>query len=136
MANVIVDIATGRVLGFGHADLSSVLRPGQRQLLLQDGEQPPDGVPMRHLRISGGRFVRGNPAQRDAADVADESERRARAEGAVQLQRVVNNPGQLPLPPPRNGLMVMVRDGGAGVPALAVSTNTQWAIFDAQRMIG
>ena len=87
------------------------------------------GTVKRHYKVVGGIAVIMTPAEQAVVDAATAAAEQAAATGAVRIDRVVSNPGQLPIPPPRAGLLVGVANTGGGVPGLAMSTGTGWAIF-------
>lgn len=95
----------------------------------------PAGVPLRHVKVVAGAFAEMTAPEKAAVDAAQAAADQAVAAGAVTIERIVANTGLLPLPPPRPGLVVVVTDGGAGVPAIAVSGPAQWAIFDSDRIV-
>ncbi len=90
------------------------------------------GTVQRHYTVDGaGVAVLMGAAQQAIVDAATAAEQQADATGALLIQRVVANPSQLPIPPPRAGLLVGVINTGGGVPGLAMSTGVGWAIFPA-----
>jgi len=136
MPNAIVVDATGEVRAFGYVDFTEVLEAGQSQVVLADGAAPPSSTPLHHLKVVGGLLVEASAAEKAAADIVNTARAEDAAQGAVRIDLVVNNTARLPLPPPATGLLVGVRDGGAGVPALAISANNRWFIFDSDRQVG
>lgn len=87
------------------------------------------GVPRWHHKVNAGLVVVMTAPERAVVDAAMAAKAQAEAAGAVRIERVVSNPGELPVPPPRAGLLVGVANTGGGVPGLAMSTGTGWAIF-------
>ena len=136
--NAVTSTITGAVKRWGDLDFSSTIGANEVQVSLRDGAVPhPESEPLHHFTVTrGGAFAKLSAPQRQAADAELAAEQQAAAVGAKQIGRVVGSPGDLPLPPPAAGLLVGLVDGGGGIPAIALSEATRWAIFDADRFHG
>ena len=87
-----------------------------------------DGELKRHHKVVAGAVVLMDAAEKAVVDTATDTKEQAAATGATVLGRTVQGPGALPVPPPRPGLLVAVRNIG-GSPGLALSTQTGWVLF-------
>ncbi len=132
MRNAVTDTALGYVKRWSNTDFAtdgSFDAATETQVSLNDGTVPVVGITLFHNKVVSGAFASQSPAEEAATDAARAAEAQSEATGAVRIERVVANPGQLPVPPPQGGLLVGVVNTGGGVPGLALSTGTGWAIF-------
>jgi hypothetical protein len=130
--NARVHASLGYIASYGFVDFTGELGADFVQVGLQPDTQPPDGVPLRHVKLDGnpGIFTEMTAAEKAAVDASPPFAARLASKTANVLRRVVPNLAALPNPPPAPGLLVAVRDAG-GAPALAVSGPSNWAIFRA-----
>ncbi len=139
MYTAVIKSSTRQVLRHGYTDhvaSGDIDLATEEQAEVTGQPIPLQGIPIEHQTIVAGQFSELTAPQKTAVQVARDIEDEASARGAVSVKRVVADTTKLPLPPPEVGLLVGVVDGGGGVPALAISSATKWAIFDSDRMIG
>lgn len=128
-SDAISDDATGSVLAWGYADLSSQLQAGQTLAAIPDGVTPLDNVELYYQLWSGAAFVEMTAPQKSAVDNARRAQERATAARGVRGIETYPTAAELPLPPPDADILVVVQDAGAGEPALALSTVDRWYLF-------
>ena len=87
-----------------------------------------DGEPVHHHKVVSGAVVLMNTGEQTAADAVTNAKDQTAAQGALIIGRTVGSVSNLPVPPPRPGLLVAVRNIG-GSPGLALSTNAGWVLF-------
>lgn len=132
--NAVISDATLRVKFWGDQDFSGFIVAGETQLPLNPGAVPLEGELLAHQTVGvAGDFVLLSPAEQTAADAEVAAEEQALVKGAAIVGRTVADASELPVPPPMRGLFVGMADGGLGVPALAISGNANWFIFDRDR---
>lgn len=137
MRKAVINTATGAVIRYGYCDFStdgSFDGATQTQVdLNEDSNRIPD-IPIYHNKIVAGGFAEMSQAEKDAVDAAREATATANLDGSVKLDRVVNSTGDLPLPPPKAGLMVgVVQRGQIG---LAISGPDRWFLIAVDAVVG
>lgn len=136
--NAVTSLATGRVVKWGDLDFLAAgeVGAGTQQVPVNDEAIPPAGVPLQNVKVVGLDFQPMTAPEAAAADAEVAQIEEAETRGAAIVQRTVNDSTELPLPPPGQGRLVGMADGGAGVAALAISGNARWFIFDSDRIVG
>lgn len=132
-ANAVVNTALGFVLRCGECDFTA--GTGETVEALTSLARPAN-VPLYHLGVTAGELVELGAAEKAAVDAYLLAEGNAECWGVCALARVYSNAAALPLPPPKSGLVVGLDDSGSGQPGLALSTATQWAVFQPAAMVG
>ena len=130
----VTDPTTGRVKRWGDTDFTAQLN-GDVQTVIGDDDRPDPALPLHHQKIAAGTFAPMTAPERAASDAQLAALDAAQLPDAARIERAVLNTGALPLPPPRAGLLVAVRNVGGGTPGLAYSTATGWVIFTASSVV-
>lgn len=133
MPSVVIDDSSGEVLRYSSSVDLATGGVGETLVELEVGARPLSG-PLARQRVSGKRLRRATDDEVRTAEAAALDRKLRRGEGAVQISMVVDAPADL-RPPPRRGLMAIVRDGGSGRPSLAISTATRWGLIDVDRVV-
>ncbi len=124
----------GSVLRWGEAAFSDSAGAGETDQILPTADvtdrQLLDTAKPRYCKVVAGRIAEMDAAEKAAVDAAATSDAQQKATGAVRIQLTVTAPANLPVPPPRAGLLVAVLNVG-GNPGLALSTPTGWVVFQA-----
>jgi len=131
----VTQTATGAVMQYGYCDFTSEIDPlTQSQVDLNEGTILVADIPLYHHKVVAGNFVEMSAAEKATVDAAREAESTAKLDGAVHIQRVVNSISELPLPPPKAGLLVgVITTGNIG---LAISGTNKWFLFAVDGMVG
>ena len=125
----VLDQAIGYVVRHAYARVALKTGPGETVVEVLAAARLVD-VPLHHQTVAAGLFEELPQAQKDLADIAQRAQRSALALGAVELASVPLE-ADLPVPPPRPGLLLLVEEGPARKPALAVSFGGVWRLFPA-----
>jgi len=131
----VTDPVTGRVKRWGDTDFTSQLN-GDIQTVIDDGALPDPALALDYQKIVGTAFAAMSAPERAAVDAQLLALDNARLPTAPQIfTRAVQVPADLPLPPPRPGLVVAIRNTGGGVPGLAYSSAANWIVFRSDSVI-
>ena len=130
----VIDAVTGRVKAWGDTDFAAQLAGGDSQVVVGNGEIP--AHPLHYQTVVGSAFVTMTAPERAAVDVQLAALDAATLPTAQQaITRRVATPAALPVPPPRQGLLVAIGNTGGGSPGLAYSTLTGWVILTSSATI-
>lgn len=137
MRNALIEKATGRCVSVGYVSFEDADLAKHTVVPVRTGAPLPANVPLQHLTVQDGEFVELDAQTKAVVDADLIDEERRKAVGALHIERVVPDASYLPIPPPRPKLLVGLVDGGGpnGHPALAISTASGWAVFDADRLV-
>lgn len=98
---------------------------------------PVIGHPKKHWVLTGDVFsVLDAQGQQDLSDLEDSqvvADKEADCQGlvgATEIRNTLAHADELPSPPPRHGLLVLLMDAGNGTPGLAVSSAVGWGLFE------
>jgi hypothetical protein len=124
----VIDPVTGRVKRWGDTDFTGQLTGGDTQTIVGDGAIPLS--PLHYQKVVGSAFVTMTVGERAAVDAQLAAIDDAQLPTALQaVTRRVASPAALPVPPPRQGLLVAIGNTGGGSPGLAYSTLTGWVVL-------
>lgn len=125
----VTDNGTGGVIKYGRTDFTGTFNPAiETQHILDDLAQFVEGVPTYYHKVVANLLEEMTAPEKAAVDVYRENKELNELKFPAVVQKIVAVLGDLPVPPPKMGVIIGVQNI-AGSPGIAISTNTNYIVF-------
>lgn len=125
----VTDNGTGGVIKYGRTDFTGTFNPAiETQHILDDLAQFVEGVPTYYHKVVANLLEEMTAPEKAAVDTYRENKQLNELKFPTVVQKIVAVLGDLPVPPPKMGVIIGVQNI-AGSPGIAISTNTNYIVF-------